>query len=281
MTDIEDSQARKQRSPSSPFIPLKRAVQRAEEFFRSFKRHPARVPDVVTAWGYELKSSGGLQTIAALKQFGLLDDIGLGEARRLKLSDLAMRILEDQRAGAKQKALADAALRPRLIAEYFEIWGYDRPTSQHCISELKFEKNFNDDAARRFLSVYDETIPYARVAASDKLTEPEEDVPALVPSVEVDTMDAAVTTNRGGPSSPPTHLIAPQTQPANLLAGGGGRWHETLRDEGGSEIVINFGAEPTAETYEFLRDYLEFKLKRMAKRSVKPAERPPEDDDLV
>lgn len=283
MTDADDALAKKQRSPSSPFISLKRAVQRAEEFFRGFKRHPARVPDVVKHWGYEAKSSGGSQTIAALKQFGLLDDIGLGEARKLRLSELAMKILEDERPGAKEKALAEAALRPRLIGEYFGIWGRDRPTDQHCISELKFEKNFTDDAARRFLMVYDETIPYARVAESDKLIETEEDVPLPVPQVESDTMKPSVTPSSAMAPAPAKAAASPHAVTPNVFFGSSG-WHERLLDDDGSEIIISFGSEPTVETYEFLREYLDFKIKRMAKRASSDREAANDrkkDDDLI
>jgi hypothetical protein len=38
---------------------------------------------------------------------------------------------------------------------------------------------------------------------------------------------------------------------------------ERLLDETGAEIIVRYSGEPSRERYEFLRDYLEFKLKRM------------------
>ncbi len=169
MSDTTDIEARRQRSPSSPFISLKRAVERTVEFEDAFKRYAARPADVVKKWGYESKSSGGLQTIAALKAFGLLDDVGTGDTRKLKLSDLAIRLLGDKRPGARERALAEAAMKPRLISEYRQIWNTGRPDDDHCISELTIDRNFTPETAKKFLYVFDETIAFADLAGSDKI----------------------------------------------------------------------------------------------------------------
>src|SRR5687768_7731616 len=89
--------ARKERSPSFPFIPLEKAIERARAVAEHHKRSPARMATIGETWGYAPKSSGLLQTVAALKSYGLTDDIGRGEDRRIQLSDLAWRILYDTR----------------------------------------------------------------------------------------------------------------------------------------------------------------------------------------
>ena len=38
---------------------------------------------------------------------------------------------------------------------------------------------------------------------------------------------------------------------------------ERLLDENGEEIFVRYKGEPSKERYEFIRDYLDFKLKRM------------------
>ena len=38
---------------------------------------------------------------------------------------------------------------------------------------------------------------------------------------------------------------------------------ERLLDDGGEEIFLPYKGEPSKERYEFVRDYLDFKLKRM------------------
>src|SRR5262245_36165423 len=96
-----DDRAKKDRSPSFPFISLPKAIERARILAENHKRSPARLLTVAPSWGYGAKSSGLLQTVAALKQFGLIDDLGSGDERKIVLSDLAWKILMDARLGAK------------------------------------------------------------------------------------------------------------------------------------------------------------------------------------
>lgn len=155
--------ARKERSPNFPFISLKRAVERTEALYASHKKEAARLVAVAPTWGYGVKSSGLLQTVAALKQFGLLEDSGSGDERKVQVSDLGRRIIIDARPGAREDAIKEAARRPRLISEYVGKWVPDRPSDLHCVSELELDRGFTADAARAFLRVFDETIAYARL----------------------------------------------------------------------------------------------------------------------
>lgn len=165
-----DDRARKERSPSFPFIPLEKALERAKAVADAHKRNPARIPVVGETWGYGSKSSGLIQTVAAMKAYGLMEDIGRGEDRRIQLSDLAWRILHDTREGAKAQAIREAALKPRLIAEYAPLWLPERPSDGHCLSELHLDRGFTPEAARLFLRVFDETAAFANLVDLDKVS---------------------------------------------------------------------------------------------------------------
>lgn len=175
-----DLKSKKDRSPSFPFIPLSKAVDRAEALNAAHRREPARLSVIGTTWGYGPKSSGLLQTVAALKQFGLVEDLGSGEDRKVMLTDLARRIILDTRPGAREQAIQEAARRPRLIAEYLNRWVPERPSDSHCISELHLDRGFTAEAARQFLRVFDETVSYAHLADADA---------DETPSVEPQTSD--------------------------------------------------------------------------------------------
>jgi len=101
---VGDSKPKKERSPNFPFIPLKKAVDRAEALHANHKKEAARLVAIAPSWGYGVKSSGLLQTVAALKQYGLVEDLGSGEDRKVQVSDLARRIIVDQRPGAREEA---------------------------------------------------------------------------------------------------------------------------------------------------------------------------------
>jgi hypothetical protein len=180
-TDIDDDRSRKERSPSFPFIALDKAIMRANEVAEAHKRNPARPAVVGQTWGYGPKSSGLIQTIAALKAYGLMEDIGRGEDRKVQLTDLAWRILHDTRAGAREEAVREAAMRPRLIAEYAQKWVPDRPANNHCLSELHLDRGFTPQAAELFLRVFDTTVAFANLKDSDNLSQVPEDGPLAHP----------------------------------------------------------------------------------------------------
>ena len=169
MTDDFDRQ-KKDRSPSFPFISLRKAVERADQFLQAHKRDAARLPTVAPTWGYGTKSSGLLQTVATLKQYGLLEDMGSGEDRKVRLTDLARRILSDTRPGVKEAALLEAAKSPKLFSEYIERWVPDSPADSHCISELEHDRGFTPEAAKAFLKSFKLTVSYAGLMARDGLS---------------------------------------------------------------------------------------------------------------
>jgi hypothetical protein len=157
------------RSPSFPYIGLTKAIERVEGLYAFAKRHDARIMEAAKpAWNLGAKSSGTLQTVAALLSYGLIEASGIGEARKIKLSDLGYRAIADPRPGAKEQALATAALKPKLIAEFWETWGLDRPSAPIAEGTLHFDRGFTADGAKTFLKVYDDCVRYAAPSDSDR-----------------------------------------------------------------------------------------------------------------
>jgi hypothetical protein len=165
----ETMKSKKERSPSFPFIGLTKALERARAVYANARRHEVRMMDLAAAWDLGVKSSGTLQTVAALLAYGLLEDQGTGETRKFKITDLAFKALEDQRPGQREAALVEAAMKPRLIAEYIEKWKDGRPADGICISELRIDRSFTDDGAKLFLKVFDDTSGFTKGTESDKV----------------------------------------------------------------------------------------------------------------
>lgn len=172
---FDDDRARKDRSPSFPFISLERALERASAAAASHKRSATRPATIGETWHYGPRSSGLIQTIAALKAYGLLEDIGRGDDRRVQLTDLAWRILHDARPGSREQGILDAALRPKLFAEYAEKWLPERPTDHHCVSELHLDRGFTQDAAKLFIKIFDENAIFTNLKSDDKLSHVDEE----------------------------------------------------------------------------------------------------------
>ena len=167
MTPFDD-RARRVRSPSFPFIPLGKAIVRARSIAERHGRDPVSLTAAGETWRYAPKSSGLLQTFAALRAYGLIEDVGRAEERRIQLSDLGWRILHDTRSDARQEAIREAAIRPRSIAEYAHKWLPSRPSDDECISELHLDRGFSPQAAKQYLKVFDQTAVLADLAPTDK-----------------------------------------------------------------------------------------------------------------
>src|SRR4051812_14070001 len=106
------------RSPNYPYITLPAALDRAKQLYDVEKRGAAAIPVVAKHWDYSPKSSGLLQSIAALKSYGLLDEEGRGDDRRVRLSDLALRILLDQRPDPRERReMLQRSARMPIIAQ--------------------------------------------------------------------------------------------------------------------------------------------------------------------
>lgn len=159
---------KKERSPNFPAITLTKAVDRVRAIYGAAKRHEARMADLAAAMGSGVKSSGTLQTVAALVAYGLLDDSGSGDARKFKVTDLAFKALEDLRPGAREAALAEAAMNPKAIAEYAELWKDGRPSDAISMSVLRIDGGFTEDGAKTFLRVFDDAISYLPERERDK-----------------------------------------------------------------------------------------------------------------
>src|SRR5437899_1309957 len=125
-----DDTRKRMRSPAYPYVNLESALSRARAFYAAEQRNSAPLKIAAKHWNYEEKSSGAAQTAAALISFGLMQDEGTGDKRRLKLTHNALRILLDERAESDERAklVKDAALAPKIHQELWRRWGPNLPS---------------------------------------------------------------------------------------------------------------------------------------------------------
>ena len=118
--------------------------------------------------GYKGDTSQAQQTLAALKAFGLVGYNGSGPKRLVSISEDARTFLRAQQESIRSGLLRKFALTPKWIAHFWPIWGNERGPDEICLDTLVLFNKFNENAAPKFLSVYDETIDYAGLSKSDK-----------------------------------------------------------------------------------------------------------------
>ena len=106
-----------------------------------------------------------------MKQFGLMDDLGRGEQRKLKLSELAMRIILDDVPNSQErsKAIRKAALEPKIFREMFTKWGMELPSYETIRTFLRRDKAVNEDTLNVIVRNYTDTLEYAKLSESDKI----------------------------------------------------------------------------------------------------------------
>jgi hypothetical protein len=188
MTEANETAAQQRdRSPAFPVVPLGTALQRLVEFEAHFKRSAARSEKVGDAWKITTKAYAD-RIAAALRYFGLLEYQGTGKDRSVIVSEEGRKFLRAQQEATKLEIIKRAALRPKQIALFWNLWGKDRPADAACVDELVQKHSFSVAGARDFLKVYDATITFSGLSDSDKKAEPDDgdgDETSLAPKPEV------------------------------------------------------------------------------------------------
>lgn len=255
-SDLPAEQGKRARSPSFPYIGLGKALERVQVLYEKAKQNEVRVADVAQNWGLAPKSSSLDRNVAALLAYGLVDDNGGGDARKIKLSESGYRILEDKRAGVKEELLAKAALKPKAVADYAQLWAGGRPDDSHSVSHLMFEGGFTDEGARIFLRVFDETIRFASTCSADKDSDSNQTIgrdKEMGPAANTPATD-------GLPPTPARSLppVAPGMRQAVFAL-----------DEG--DVSMTFPAGLTVDGFQELADYLDIFLRKARRQKEQEA----------
>lgn len=153
-----------------PFINLEKALARAESLYKADNRGAEMsVPTAFELWGYSEKSSGGFQTVAALKMYELLIESGSDSGRKIRLSDQALRYFRDERDEERAKLLRQFALSPPLIRTLWNEWGAKPPSDTVARSYLKIERKLNEQSARTLLGIYKDLLSFTGLKGAGKV----------------------------------------------------------------------------------------------------------------
>ena len=145
-------------------------MEKAALIWQHEKRNEVSVEVVAGHWKMAAKSSATLLAISALKKFGLITDRGQGDQRSVKLTELAYNILRaEPRSEAWLKAVQQAALSPKLIAELWETDKENPKSTPNLKKYLEFEKKFNPASIDQFVQTYRDTISFAKLGFGDNI----------------------------------------------------------------------------------------------------------------
>lgn len=239
--------AKKQRSPSYPAIGLEQAIARARTLYDHEGRNAAPVAAVLGHWNYSAKSSGGRLALAALKKYGLIEDEGSNEQRKVKLTRLALAILLDDREDSpdRTRAIRTAALAPAINREILDRFPDGLPSDANLRHFLLFDRTFTEAAASDFIPQFRATVAFAGLDDAATLSPHEEDKGSAnepdAPEQEPDVTPPPAT--QAPPASPRTPPPAAPQAPPPLPAA-----HRAVQVPlSGAEWVTVQGAFPLTE----------------------------------
>ena len=245
---LEEHTKTKDRSPNFPFISLQAALRRATEFYAEEKRSAAPFAVAAKNWNYSPNSSGALQTASALKSYGLMVDEAAGAQRKLKLTDLALRILLDVRPDSVERAefIRQAALKPSVAAEIHKKWPGDLPSDANLHHYLVFDRKFNESFAQKAVKIIKENQLLSRAGRSVNVS-PSEDC-------NKDPFDGAIKMDMGQHviGMTPTAIRSP-TPPTQADV-------QVIPIPGGKQVKIQFSEAPTEADYRALKKCADFQI---------------------
>ena len=251
----EESHKTKDRSPNFPFISLVRAVQRAEQIFNKEKRGLAPYSVIATHWDYSPTSSGALQTAAALKSYGLIEEEGSGASRKLRLSDMALRIILDKREDGSERLsyLRRAALMPPVAMEISKKFadGFSDANLNHY---LVVERGFSQANAIKVVEIIKHNQKFVGSSPQDsKSNDDEIQYEEHIGVASMTTPQSIIQTASAGAVALPNIAAVPMKQERVIAPD--------------AEVLLQFHGAPTWETYDFLEKYIALR-KSVLKKSV-------------
>jgi hypothetical protein len=156
-----------------PFINLEKALERAKQIYEGDPRgNEMAIPTAFACWGYSEKSSGGFQTVGALKAYGLLAATGANDSRKVKLTKEALNYFRDEREDVRHQLMARFATAPPLLNSLWRDWGAQVPSDTVARSQLKVDRGLAEQSARSLLGIYKDNLAFAGLTGDDKIPEP-------------------------------------------------------------------------------------------------------------
>lgn len=238
--------ARRTRSPAYPSLNLAEAINRAQAFFNQEGRAPVPPEVAVKAWGYNTLNGASARVLAAVRQYGLLEDVN-GDVR---VSERALTILlEPDISEERLEAMREAAQQPQVFNDILTAFPEELPSEQGLVAHLVRKSGFTEEGARKVNSVLRATLELAGNSEGDRSAHGASETPVeeLSKTQQTSTASAPERPADSGDLNQPMEWRLP------LI--------------GGNVAVLSFFRDPDASDIVMLKSYLdvvEDRLKEVA-----------------
>ena len=156
------------RSPNYPSLPLERALELAEVLLKDHNRYSVSLKVAAESWGVSPESSYLAQHIAALSYYGLISTEGEKDSKKIKISELAYKILMDKRPDSQDRKdlILEAALNPGMIKKLFDTYPSGLPADHALEYELTTKHQFNPKSVTDFITLFKKNMDFAQIYKS-------------------------------------------------------------------------------------------------------------------
>jgi len=115
--------------------------------------------------GYSGESGPSRSALAALKQFGLIE----GRDQELRVTDLALKILQPMNEREREDGIREAFSRPELYGDILKSFSDQIPTDPVLISYLVRQKGFTPSAGEFFVRIFRDSQALVRRLADQDI----------------------------------------------------------------------------------------------------------------
>lgn len=177
---IEKTKKHRERSPSYPVINLESAIEKAKiiKEKESGGKHYIPIRAALEHWGYSINSGYGLRILSALQKYKLIDIMGSGSSRQVKLSDLAQKVLfYGVDTESYRESIVEAALSPMIYNELWEKYDNTIPSDTALTTYLVLERKpqFSENAAKDLIEQFKSTFSFTKLANHNSISGCSED----------------------------------------------------------------------------------------------------------
>ena len=168
----------RKRSRPYPFIDLEDAIKKVEVLLEKESLNWTPINVAMEHWELSPSGSTAHRTLSAAIQYGLLQKDGNKKSsRRVKVSDLAHRILGHPDEFERKQAIITAAQTPTLFKEQLDRYGERFPSNESLKWDLVGSGDINERSADLFVQNFRATIEFANLTESLILSEEDTDKP--------------------------------------------------------------------------------------------------------
>lgn len=158
METLAEKEKRKvHRSPAYPAFGLSEAIEKAEAVYKHEKRSATTADVIASHIGYSKAAGPGGRAVSALRQYGLIDEVG----GKVRVSDLGYTLIHyDRNSSEWKQAVQEAAKNPTLFRELIEEYHGDFPSDATLRNDL-LKRDFNPSSIPDVVSIFRGTMSLA------------------------------------------------------------------------------------------------------------------------